>query len=195
MKKIKAFLAAVMLLTALPVGISQNTDSVAAKDTDTLNGTYVIRNVNSKIYMSIEKDNNIIQNTLTRAEDSNTWQLKESGGYYQFLSLDGSALQADTKSGNVSIAKASGKDEQLFSLDANADGSFRIVSKSTGKALEIINADTTPGANVQLWELNGINCQDWELIPVNVLSGKSHGYRWRGLHCRRSQQRQNCQHL
>ncbi|MDE5755281.1 MAG: RICIN domain-containing protein [Oscillospiraceae bacterium] len=170
MKKIKAFLAAVMMLTALPVGISQNTDSVSAKDTDTLNGTYVIRNVNSKIYMSIEKDNNIIQNTLIRAETSNTWQLKESGDYYQFLSPDGSAIQADAKSGNVSIAKASGKDEQLFSLDANADGSFRIVSKSTGKAVEIINADTAPGANVQLWELNGINCQDWELIPVSVLS-------------------------
>ena len=37
--------------------------------------------------------------------------------------------------------------------------------------MEIINADTAPGANVQLWELNGINCQDWELIPVSVLSG------------------------
>lgn len=169
MKKIKAFLAAMMMLATLPV--IQNTDIVSAQDTNALDSTYVIRNVNSGIYMSID-GTNVIQSDLKKATKMNTWKLEATpDGYYQILSMDGTVLNAETKDTNITIHDATGTDNQLFSLNANADGSFRIVSKATGKAVEVINAETSAGANIQQWELNGINCQDWEFIPVSYSSG------------------------
>ena len=76
-------------------------------------------------------------------------------------------LSLDSTGNNISVADAKGADNQLFNLSANADGSFKLVIKSTGNAVEVINAETTDGANVQQWEINGANCQDWELIPVS----------------------------
>ena len=169
MKKIKAFLASLMMLATLP--LVQDSNIASAVDSNALNGTYVIRNVNSGIYMSIDS-NNVVQNTLTKATELNTWKLQATrNGYYQILAMNGNALNAETTDANISVSKATGADNQLFSLDANTDGSFRIVNKSSGKAVEVINAETTAGANIQQWELNGVNCQDWELIPVNYATG------------------------
>ncbi|MDE6005229.1 MAG: RICIN domain-containing protein [Oscillospiraceae bacterium] len=165
MKKVKAFLASLMILTTLP--FAQGIDIASAVDTNALDGIYVIRNVNSSIYMSIDSDN-VVQSTLTRATELNTWKLQATeNGYYQILAMSGSALNAETTEANINIASATGAENQLFSLEANSDGSVRIISKATGKAVEVINAETTSGANIQQWEQNGFNCQDWELIPVN----------------------------
>lgn len=172
MKKIKAFLAAVMLLAALPAGQAM-TSVTASAEAENLNGYYVIRNVNSGIYMSIA-DSNVVQNSLKKADDSNTWKLEaDSDGYYQILSTSGKALSLDSSGNNISIAEAKGAENQLFNLSANADGSFKLIIKSTGNAAEVINAETTDGANVQQWEINGANCQDWELIPVSYVESSA----------------------
>ena len=173
MKKIKAFLAAVMMLAALPA--AQGIGSVYASAADSLNGYYVIRNVNSGLYLSINEAQsstpiNVIQNSATKANYANTWKLEvNSDGYYQILNTVGTALTLESTGNNINVDTAKGADNQLYNLSANADGSFKLVIKSTGKAVEVINAETTDGANVQQWEINGANCQDWELIPVSYL--------------------------
>ena len=172
MKKIKAFLAAVMMLAALPAGQAM-TSVTASAEAENLNGYYVIRNVNSGIYMSIA-DSNVVQNSLKKADASNTWKLEANAdGYYQILSTSGKALSLDSSGNNISIADAKGADNQLFNLSANADGTFKLIIKSTAKAAEVINAETTDGANVQQWEINGANCQDWELIPVSYVESSA----------------------
>lgn len=165
MKKIKSFLAALMMLAALPAGQGM-ASMTASAEAENLNGYYVIRNVNSGIYLSVD-GTNAVQSALKSANDSNTWKLEvNADGYYQILSTSAKALSLDASGNNISIADANGAENQLFNLSANADGSFKLVIKSTGKAVEVINAETTDGANVQQWEINGANCQDWELIPV-----------------------------
>ncbi len=173
MKKIKALLAAVMMLAALPAG--QNLASVTASaEAENYNDYYVIRNVNSGLYLSIDElmsstPVNVIQNSLKKADTFNTWKLEANAdGYYQILEAGMNvALTLDSTGNNISIDSAKQTDNQLFNLSANADGSFKLVIKSTGNAVEVINAETTERANVQQWEINGANCQDWELIPVS----------------------------
>ncbi|MBR0485369.1 MAG: RICIN domain-containing protein [Oscillospiraceae bacterium] len=170
MKKIKAFLAAVMMLAALPAGqsIAPVTVSAAAEN---LNGYYVIRNVNSGIYLSqSETSTNVVQSSPKTLSDFNFWKLEvNADGYYQILSPAGKALSLESSGNNISVDTAKSADNQLFNLSANADGSFKLVIKSTGNAVEVINAETTDGVNVQQWEINGANCQDWELIPISYV--------------------------
>ncbi len=168
MKKIKALLAAVMMLAALPAG--QGMASVTASaEAANYNGYYVIRNVNSGIYLSqSETSDNVVQSSPKTLSDFNFWKLEvNADGYYQILSPAGKALSLESSGNNISVADAKGTENQLFNLSANADGSFKLIIKSTGNAVEVINAEKTSGANVQQWEINGVNCQDWELIPIS----------------------------
>ena len=57
---------------------------------------------------------------------------------------------------------------------------YTFVNRNSGKLLEVANASTADGANVQQWTSNGHNCQKWRLESagsgyyriVNVNSGK-----------------------
>lgn len=52
---------------------------------------------------------------------------------------------------------------------ANPDGSYKLRTKITGgkSAIEIADAGTGSGDNVQQWEINGADCQNWVLEPVS----------------------------
>lgn len=181
MKKIRAFLAAMMMLTAMSASMAAETTAAAAEQL--LDGTYVIRNVNSGIYLNVsggstENGTNVQQWGTDAAHGYDTWMLESDGdGYYRIYSMVGGGRKCllnagdGTSDANVCIYENTGKDEQLFRLSANADGSFKIVSKASEKAVEVINAETAAGANVQQWEINGASCQDWELIPVDYRTG------------------------
>ncbi len=172
MKKIKAFLTALMMLAALPAVPVTG----AAADAGTYDGIYVIRNVNSGLYLNVaggktDDGTNVQQWDIDAAHPYDTWQLTgDADGYYTITSMLGgvvlSAGDGETAS-NVCVAKDTGADTQRFRLAGNQDGSTRILCKADEKAVEIVNAETDAGANVQLWEQNGINCQDWELVPVS----------------------------
>lgn len=183
MKKIRAFLAAMLILTAASASAAGEIPAAAAGEM--LDGMYVIRNVNSGIYLNVsggsaESGANVQQWGTDAAHSYDTWTLESDGnGYYRIYSMvdDGKKLLlnagdgTDAAASNVCIYEKNGKDNQLFSFSANADGSFKIVSKASDKAVEVVNAETRAGANVQQWEINGANCQDWELIPVDYRSG------------------------
>ena len=163
MNRIKSFLAAVMMLAALPVIPAMPVTAAGGYD-----GTYVIRNVHSGLFLHADgtaAGANVDQFAANAADGSNTWTLAgDADGNYTLKLANGTSLGISDS--NACLAK----DGETFTLSGNADGSFTILAKD-GKALEIANAETTDGANAQLWEVNGVDCQSWELIPVTVASG------------------------
>ena len=144
--------------------------------------TYRIKNVNSGLYMQVDgakaaNGTNVQQWGTADGVTHDIWKLVDAGdGYYYLVSAvgDGGTYVLDvvgqkkTNGTNVDIYQYNGGDNQQFMLTKNADGSYKIRTKiSAGKsAVEIANAGTGSGDNVQQWEINGANCQDWILEEI-----------------------------
>ncbi len=184
MKKIKAFLAAMMMLSTLTAGYAGSSAVTAAEDASSpYEGYYMIRNVNSGLCLnveggSVENGTNVQQWGVARGASNCIWKIESAGDdlFRIYSMVDGGEnclLNVDTaNNNNVNIYENTGADTQLFYLMGNADGSFRIMSKANAQVVEIVNAETSSGANVQTWSINGVNCQDWELIPLDFVDGK-----------------------
>lgn len=140
-------------------------------------GVYMIRNVNSGLYLDVNNgvaanDTNIQQWGASMAGNYNSWRIvKDSQGYYTFYSLvgDGNTYVMDvagrkTANGtNVALYAAKDSDNQKYDLVQQADGSYAILTKITGSAscVEVVNAYTNSGANVQQFTFTGHPCQKW----------------------------------
>lgn len=145
-------------------------------------GYYMIQNVNSGLYMEVAgaletNGTNVQQWGAYGPASHNTWKLKYAGNDYYYLYsqiADGNTYLLDVANNNASnktnvqIWVATGADAQLFKLQKNSDGSYKILTKTTNdaSAVEVVNAETSSGANVQQFAVNGANCQDWKLISV-----------------------------
>lgn len=57
---------------------------------------------------------------------------------------------------------------QVWYLEYNEDGWFYIRNRFSNKCLEVSNAITGDGANIQQWELDGGKNQQWRFVPVGV---------------------------
>ncbi|MBO5461189.1 MAG: RICIN domain-containing protein, partial [Ruminococcus sp.] len=139
--------------------------------------TYRIKNVNSGLYMQVEgakaaNGTNVQQWGTSDGTTHDIWKLIDAGeGYYYLASAvgDGGTYMLDiagrkaTNGTNVDIYQYNGGDNQQFMITRNADGSYKIRTKISGNksAVEIANAGVGSGDNVQQWEINGANCQDW----------------------------------
>jgi hypothetical protein len=151
--------------------------------------TFTLKNVNSGLYMEVEggtqaNGTNVQQWGMNSPSYYNTWTVKSAGNgyYYIYSSLgDGNTYLLDldrgltTNGANISIYENTNSDAQLFKFVANSDGSYKIVTKATQDAscVEIKDASTTSGANVQQWAINGVNCQDWILDYVDIVEETS----------------------
>ncbi|MBQ9109802.1 MAG: RICIN domain-containing protein [Oscillospiraceae bacterium] len=183
MKKIKAFLAAVMMLSSLSASYAGAAAVNAAEEVNSpYEGYYIIRNVNSGLCLNVEggsADNgtNVQQWGAARGADNCIWRVEAAGDnlFRIYSMVDGGKnclLNVDTaNNNNINIYENTGADTQLFYLMGNADGSFRILSKANAQVIEVINAETSSGANVQTWGMNGVNCQDWELVALDYAAG------------------------
>ena len=159
---------------------SSSTSSGATLDTSK---KYMIKNVNSGLYMDVAggvaaEGTNVQQWGANGAASYNTWTLKKAtGDYYYIYSCvgDGKTYLLDVKDGskanktNIQIAKKNGWSTQFFKFVSNGDGSYTITTRASRDAscVEVINAYTNSGANVQQFQLNGHNCQKWILEAVN----------------------------
>ena len=142
------------------------------------NAVYAVRNVNSgrclDVYKSSSADGtNVQQYSTVASKAGNTWTIKKSNdGYYYIISQlsDGTTgyltvANGENKDGtNVEISSFKGDDSQKFKLKRNSDGSYMILTKVSGekRCVEVINAETDAGANVQQWVLTGSTCQNWK---------------------------------
>ncbi len=144
---------------------------------------YRIKNVNSGLYMQVagaaaENGANVQQWGSNGSDIHDIWKLCSAGdGYYYIVSavgdggtyvLDVAGKKADNGT-NIDIYKYNGGTNQQFMIAANSDGSYKILTRVSGEnsAVEIINASKESGANVQEWESNGVNCQDWIFESVS----------------------------
>jgi hypothetical protein len=143
---------------------------------------YRIKNVNSGLYMQVtdamaENGTNVQQWGTDNSSVHDIWKFYSAGnGYYYIVSAigDGATYVLDvaeknTADGtNIDIYKYNGGKNQQFMLTSNSDGSYKIRTAVTEEksAVEVTGASNTSGANIQQWEINGANCQDWILEPI-----------------------------
>ncbi len=156
----------------------RHVDLGAATAASFVNGsTYRIKNVNSGLYMQVEgakaeNGTNVQQWGTADGVTHDIWKLIDAGdGYYYIASAvgDGGTFMLDiagkktTNGANIDIYQYNGGTNQQFMITPNADGSYKLRTRvSNGKsAVEIADASAQSGANVQQWEINGANCQDW----------------------------------
>lgn len=143
---------------------------------------YRIKNVNSGLYMQVAGGNaengaNVQQWGSDGTEVHDVWKFFDAGdGYYYIAScvgdsgtyvLDVTGKKSDNGT-NIDIYQYNGGTNQQFMLTQNPDGSYKIRTRVSGakSAVEVINASKDSGANIQEWEVNGVNCQDWILEPA-----------------------------
>ena len=145
------------------------------------NTVYGIRNVNSSRCMDVYKSGtsngtNIQQYGTTPGKANNTWKIRDAGdGYYYIISRlsDGNTGYMTIENGsnedgaNVVISSFTGGDEQKFRLKA-VSGGYLILTKCSKekRCVEVINAETDAGANVQQWVLTGSSCQKWKFEKI-----------------------------
>lgn len=144
---------------------------------------YMIQNVNSGQFMEVqdgkaESGANVQQwgGDTSKPSQHNVWHFeKVNWGYYYVYSGVGEGnnllLQCDSsKDGsNIYINDPLKSSSQYFKFVDNEDGTYTIVTRSSKdlSCVEVADASTGSGANVQQWSWNDNNCQKWKLIPVD----------------------------
>lgn len=143
-----------------------------------VNGSvYRFKNVNSGLYMQVEgaaAENGANVQQWGTSDDTihDVWKLIDAGeGYYYIVSAvgDGGTYTLDVEGKkasngtNIDIYSYNGGANQQFMITKNSDGSYKILTRVSGEAsaVEIAAGSAESGANVQQWEINGANCQDW----------------------------------
>ena len=138
----------------------------------------MIKNVNSGKYLDVAggtaANGTNVQQWSASAPGAyyNTWKIvSEGSGYYKIYSQvgDGNTYLLDLANGstgsgtNIQIWQNTYSDAQTFKLQKNDDGSYAILTKSTGakSGLDVAGGSTSNGANVQQWGYGGGNHQNW----------------------------------
>ena len=148
---------------------------------------YTFQNVNSGLYMEVadakgESGANVQQWGMTSPAAHNVWKFKSADdGYYYIYSALSDSIVLDVSGNkalngqNIGLYNFNGNWNQQFKLTKNSDGSYKIRTRISNdkSAVEVINASRDSGANVQQWEVNGVNCQDWfiekaEITPIKT---------------------------
>lgn len=122
-----------------------------------------------------------VQQWSWNGADCQRWYIEPVGqGYYRLVSKNsGKVLDVDACSDadgqNVQLWEWLGGDCQQWKIEPVSPnevptGSFRIISKNSGMALNVSDCSANVGGNVQQWPWNGANCQRW------TITAKPDGY-------------------
>jgi len=139
------------------------------------NMTFMLKNGSSGLYMTLESTpadgTNVIQSHVKRMDAGDSlWKAASAGdGYYRIYSCADETKLLDLYYGelengtNIGVWSDTQADAQLFKFIKQENGSYIIATKSSNdaSAVEVINASSDSGANVQQWERNGHACQTW----------------------------------
>lgn len=128
--------------------------------------TYRLHNANSSLCLSTA-DGNAVQ-AAESLDAATLWRFVESGeDSYRIVNTAGEALTV-TADGNISAEPVSDDPNQIMVLWRTAAG-YRIVPAAleNENCIEVKDASSDTGANVQTWEQNGHKCQAWSLEAVN----------------------------
>ena len=146
---------------------------------------YMFKNSNSGMYMEVEsagkaEGTNVQQWGAESASSHNSWNLMPAGnGYYTVCSQmsDGSTWYLTVENGgsasgdNAAIYTSDKSEAQQFKFKNNLDGTFTILTRSTGDtcALGVASASTSSGGNVVQWISNSSNDQKWIIEEVGTI--------------------------
>lgn len=142
---------------------------------------YMFKNVNSGLYLEVANGSdtdgaNVQQweangSGENKSAEWNSWTLKPAtDDLYYIVSNLPNKKYLTINNENAEISKRdTSNNKQMVRFVKNPDGSYSIVTrvsynKTSGrytKALEVAGAGTVSGANVQQWDINGVNCQNW----------------------------------
>ena len=183
-RKLFSAVAGVMLSVSMLSSFQPAITVDALESTVSDTTQYMLRNAGSGKYLTVANaaatnGSNVVQYEADGIADYNTWNVKsgEDGYYYIYSQLSGGSqylLDLDysyTENANIEIHENTNSDAQLFRFVENDDGTYTIVTKITEDkgALEVKDASTENGANVQEQTLNGRDCQKWILESVSEL--------------------------
>ena len=108
----------------------------------------------------------------------NHFQPKESDpdiqeGEYQIVSNYGNGVvEVDPNNSdngaNVRLGmEFNGGEHQKWRLEKNGDGTFLVISASTGKVLDVEGGFTSDNANIHVWNYEGLDNQKWYILKSN----------------------------
>lgn len=130
------------------------------------NGTYMIKNVSSGLYIA-EKSGNAVQSK------TQTWMFTQNDdGTYSIRLDDGRALTVEDNSNangaNVLLTPYVGDSSQSFTLYLNSDGSYTLLTAASDNlcCLDVYNISMEDGANICQWEYWGGNGQKFMIESV-----------------------------
>ena len=145
------------------------------------NALYHFSNANSGLVMDIE-NGNMTDGTNVRQWESNAsscqeWKLVSYGGdknYYFINSCMNEKYGLCIESnGNLGIkAHNDANPNMLFQFVKNFDGTYLIMPASSDRVLEVENAGTAIGENIQQWDMNGNQCQKWNVVAYEASASK-----------------------
>ena len=146
---------------------------------------FKLRNINSGLYMQVEggaaENGTKLQQWATLdGTTHDLWKIKKAdkGFYYLYSGVgDGNTFVLDVTGKNTAngttleINQFSGEDSQQFSIVDNNNGSYIIKSKITDNisCVEIKDGGLQSGDKVQQWEFSGLQWQNWEFEPRQLL--------------------------
>lgn len=134
---------------------------------------YTFSNANSGLIMDI-KDGNMadgsnVQQWEANEFDCQKWKLvayKDDNYYFIKSCMNEKYGLCMEEDGNLSIKTFDEKDKSmLFKFAKNIDNTYSIMTylSEDKKILEVINAGTEIGDNIQQWDMNGNLCQKWNI--------------------------------
>ena len=146
---------------------------------------YMIRNVNSGLYLAAEGNATANGTNVLQAEKANAtvWKVEEAGsGYYFIHSTEGSGTayldvpygKADNGT-SIDLWTNDSSDARMLKFVDNGDGSFLITTKVSDDAsgLGITSGSKESGADVIEWELDGTANQQWVLeVVIDPINGR-----------------------
>ena len=153
------------------------------------NLAFVLRNVNSGLYLCADASGNLSQGDRSAAVKLIAMPAFGDDGYYT-LSADNSSLNtADGSPENgaaIRLSTGAGGDSLLFKFVSTGSGSYEIVTKSSGDAgsIGVSGGSRDAGASVVQWESNGSADQQWipefegRLLSALVISDCEHQESW-----------------
>ena len=150
-----------------------------------LSGDYKLQNRNSGKFLDLDNNNTDNKTAIVQYDDeyidaTQIWTLTEIGGEKGVYSICTSVNKrqgmdvADWSKNNgaqVQLYEYNGNRNQQFIVVEKGDGYYQLVSRLSGKVIEIPSSSKDNGEWIKLYDNNGTNTQQWKFVSPSIYSG------------------------
>lgn len=150
----------------------------------TANGIYYVRNYNSGKYLQASGNFSPLTQRTFNGSRNQQWEIRHTGsGWYTFVPMSDVDIRIDVTNGDdyngqdLQTCVSNNTNAQAFRILPNGDGTYRLQTKSSynsktkpgsnsNMVMEVTSGSTADGAQVQIWEYQGLRHMKWELIQT-----------------------------